>query len=60
MTLHLGTFRGKLLQDTSTYGVYRFSQLLAAGDEPKAAASGSSKGASSGGAKQRGGKNKRR
>ncbi|KAI0651776.1 hypothetical protein C8Q79DRAFT_57498 [Trametes meyenii] len=38
-----------------------FSQLLAAsGDEPKAAASGPSKGASSGGAKQRNGKNKRR
>ncbi|KAI0778106.1 hypothetical protein BD413DRAFT_506833 [Trametes elegans] len=38
-----------------------FSQLLSAsGEEPKAAASGPSKGSSSGGAKQRGGKNKRR
>ncbi|KAI0639327.1 hypothetical protein C8Q77DRAFT_1152310 [Trametes polyzona] len=38
-----------------------FSQLLSAsGEEPKAAASGPSKGASSAGAKQRSGKNKRR
>ncbi|KAI0735248.1 hypothetical protein C8Q76DRAFT_711601 [Earliella scabrosa] len=38
-----------------------FSQLLSGmGEEPKAAASGTSKGTGSGGAKQRGGKNKRR
>ncbi|KAI0361711.1 hypothetical protein OH77DRAFT_1417979 [Trametes cingulata] len=37
-----------------------FSQLLAGGEEPKAAASAPAKGATSGGAKQRSGKNKRR
>ncbi len=39
--------------------LYSITQMLA-GEEPKAASSGTSKGASSSGAKQRSGKNKRR
>lgn len=48
------------VEHLTTHGKHRFSQLLAAGDEPKAAASGSSKGSSASGAKQRSGKNKRK